>query len=208
MEFPHSAKSEETFLGLFQCYPNILITRHFISAKSLVVSIGVFKVFTLNISPKKILPPAYIFRIVGRGGEIIWQKSLSDTIIRWRKHQQWYIVTILHRITTHNQSTKVNIIIINIDDTIIQLLLLPQCLPLISLPDIFCLLICNLFGETKLKNRWHAILMHVVSFLLVRWWWYSDARAGGVRVCLGRILEIEVGKLGDRTRSEERRAVT
>ena len=33
--------------------------------------LGVFKVFTINISPKKILPPAYLFRIVGRGGEII-----------------------------------------------------------------------------------------------------------------------------------------
>ena len=66
-----SAKSEETFLGLIQCYPNILITRHFLAAKNLVVSIGVFKVFTLNISPKNIIPPAYFLRIVGRGGEII-----------------------------------------------------------------------------------------------------------------------------------------
>ena len=67
----NSAKSEEIVLGLLQCYPNILITRYIIAAKSLVLSIGVFKVLTLNISPKKILPPAYLFRIVGRGGEII-----------------------------------------------------------------------------------------------------------------------------------------
>ena len=66
-----SAKSEETFLGLLQCYPNILITIYLIAYKSLVVSIGVFKVFTLNISPKNILPPACLLRIVGRGGEII-----------------------------------------------------------------------------------------------------------------------------------------
>ena len=66
-----SAKSEETFLGLLQCYPNILITRYILAAKSLVVSIRVFKVFTLNISPKKILSPAHLLRIVGRGGEII-----------------------------------------------------------------------------------------------------------------------------------------
>ena len=88
-------------------------------------------------------------------------------IIRWRQGQQWYIVTILHRITPHTQSTKVNIIIINIDDTIIQLLILPQRLPLVPLPDLFCLLLCNLWGETKLKNRWHVILMHDVSFILV-----------------------------------------
>ena len=66
-----SAKSEETFLGLLQCYPNILITIYLLADKSLVLSIGVFKVFTLKISPKKILPLAYLFRIVGRGGEII-----------------------------------------------------------------------------------------------------------------------------------------
>ena len=66
-----SVKSEEKFLGLLQCYPNILITRRFLAAKSLVVSIGVFKVFTLNIVPKNILPPAYLFRIIGRGGDII-----------------------------------------------------------------------------------------------------------------------------------------
>ena len=66
-----SDKSGETFLGLLQCYPNILITRYLLAAKSLVVSIGVFNVFTLNISPKKILPPEYLFRIVGRGGDII-----------------------------------------------------------------------------------------------------------------------------------------
>ena len=66
-----SAKSEETFLGLLQCYPNFLITRYLLSAKSILVSIGVFKVFTLNIIPKEILPPAYLFRIVSRGGEII-----------------------------------------------------------------------------------------------------------------------------------------
>ena len=89
-------------------------------------------------------------------------------IIIWRQRQQWYIVTILHRITHHNQATKVNIIIIiNIDDKILQLLLLPQRLPLAPIPDIFCLLLCNLCGETKLKNRWHAILMHDVSFILV-----------------------------------------
>ena len=66
-----SAKSEETFLGLFQCYPNILITRYLLASNSIVVSIGVFKVFTLNIVPKNILPPAYLFRIIGRGGDII-----------------------------------------------------------------------------------------------------------------------------------------
>ena len=65
------AKSEKTFLVLLKCYPNILITRYLLAAKRPVVSIGVFKVFTLNISPKKILPPEYLFRIVGRGGEII-----------------------------------------------------------------------------------------------------------------------------------------
>ena len=42
-----------------------------LASKSLVVSIGVFKFFTLNISPNNILPPAYLFRIVGRGGDII-----------------------------------------------------------------------------------------------------------------------------------------
>ena len=56
----------------------------------------------------------------------------------------------------------------NIDDTIIQLLLLPQRLPLVPLPDLLCLRLSNLRGETKLKNRWHAIIMHVVRFLLVR----------------------------------------
>ena len=66
-----SAKYGETFPGLLQCYPNILITRYLLAAKSLVVSIGVFKVFTLNIIPNKILPSAYLFRIFGRGGEII-----------------------------------------------------------------------------------------------------------------------------------------
>ena len=66
-----SSKSEETFLGLLQCYPNILITRYLLAAKRLLVPIRVFKVFTLNISPNKILPPAYLFRIVGRVGEII-----------------------------------------------------------------------------------------------------------------------------------------
>ena len=66
-----SAKSEENFIGLLQYYPNILITRYLLAAKSLVVSIGVFKVFTLNISPKKILPPSYLLRIVGRRGDII-----------------------------------------------------------------------------------------------------------------------------------------
>ena len=55
---PETKTSEETFLGLLQCYPNILITRYLLATKSLVVSIGVFKVFTLNISPKNILPPA------------------------------------------------------------------------------------------------------------------------------------------------------
>ena len=89
-------------------------------------------------------------------------------IIRWRQRQQWYIITILHHITHHTQSTKVNIIIINIDDNILQLLLLPQRLPLVRLPDLFCLRLCNLCGETKLKNRWHAILMHDVHFILVR----------------------------------------
>ena len=90
-------------------------------------------------------------------------------IIRWKQRQQWYIFNILHCINPHTQSTKVNtIIIINIDDKILQLLLLPQRLPLVPLPDILCLLLCNLCGETKLKNRWHAILMHDVSFLLVR----------------------------------------
>ena len=70
-------------------------------------------------------------------------------IIRWRQRQQWYIFTILHRITPHTQATKVNIIIINIDDTILQLLLLPQRLPLVPLPDILCLLLCNLCGEAE-----------------------------------------------------------
>ena len=67
----------------------------------------------------------------------------------------------------HTQATKVNIIIINIDDTILQLLLLPQRLPIVPLPDLFCLILCNLREETKLKNRWHAILMHDVRFILV-----------------------------------------
>ena len=116
-------------------------------------------------------------------------------IIIWRQRQQWYIVTILYRIIPHTQATKVNIIIINIDDTILQLLLLPQCLPLFPLPDLFCLPLCNLREETKLKNRWHVILMHGVHFLLVLGWLCSAARAGGVRVRLYRILEIGVGLL-------------
>ena len=66
------------------------------------------------------------------------------------------------------QSTKVNIIIINIDDTIIQLLLLHQRLPIVPIPNLLCLCICNIRGETKPKNRWHAILMHGVHFILVR----------------------------------------
>ena len=89
-------------------------------------------------------------------------------IIIWRQRQQRYIVTILYRITPQTQATKVNIIIINIDDTILQLLLLPQRLPLVPLPDLFCLRLCNLRGKTKLKNRWHAILIHGVHFILVR----------------------------------------
>ena len=68
----------------------------------------------------------------------------------------------------NTQVTKVNIIVINIDDIILQILLLPQCLPLSPLPDIFYLRLCNLRGETKLKNRWHEILMHDVYFILVR----------------------------------------
>ena len=88
-------------------------------------------------------------------------------IIIWRQRQQWYIATILYRITPHTQSTKVNIIVINIDDTILQLLLLPQRLPLVPLLDLFCLCIWNLRGETKLKKRWHVILMHGVNFILV-----------------------------------------
>ena len=72
----------------------------------------------------------------------------------WRQHQQWYIFTILHRITHHTQATKVNIIIIiNIDDTILQLLLIPPRPPLVPLPDLFCLLLCNICGETKLTRR-------------------------------------------------------
>ena len=35
--------------------------------------------------------------------------------------------------------------------------------------------------------------MHDVSFILVCWWWCSAARAGGVRVCLGQIIDIGVG---------------
>ena len=88
-------------------------------------------------------------------------------VIRWRQRQQWYIVAILHRITPHTQATKVNIIIINIDDTILQLLLLPQRPPLVHLPDLFCLRLCYICGETKHKNIWHEIIMHDVHFLLV-----------------------------------------
>ena len=87
-------------------------------------------------------------------------------IIRWRQRQQWYIVTILHRINPHTQATKVMIIIINFDDKILQLLLLPQRLPLVPLPDLFCLCLCNLRGETRLKNIWHAIIMHEFFSLL------------------------------------------
>ena len=89
-------------------------------------------------------------------------------IIRWRQRQQWYIVTILHHITPNTQATKVNIIIITIDDTTLQRLLLPQRLLLVPLPDLLCLRLCNLHGETKLKNRWHAIIIHDVYSLLVR----------------------------------------
>ena len=39
--------------------------------------------------------------------------------------------------------------------------------PLVPLLDLFCLCIWNLRGETKLKKRWHVILMHGVNFILV-----------------------------------------
>ena len=89
-------------------------------------------------------------------------------IIRWRQLQQWYIVTTLHHITPHTQATKVNIIIINIDDKIIQLLLIPKSLPLVSLPDLLCLRLCKLRVETKLKTDGLRFLcMTFIFFLFV-----------------------------------------
>ena len=66
----------------------------------------------------------------------------------------------------HTEVTKFNIIIINIDDTILQLLLLPQRLPLVPLPDLFCLRLYNLRGETKLKKYGMRFLCMTFIFFL------------------------------------------